>query len=352
MNLILTFDYELFGDGSGDVFGHMIEPTEQIFKICDEYGIKMTLFFEVIEYIKLKEEWEDGNRMGYQKNPVKAIEDQVQQAALDGHDIQLHIHPQWVNAKYKNEKWEIDYSNWRLGDFAIEKDYDIEDLLRDGKSTLENIIQQVKPGYNCAALRAGGYNIMPSQKIFKAMQKLGLELDSSVYPGGYECGYLSKYDYRDVPIAKDYWWADSQNMTQEARSNQKILEIPIFSLKQPRWKKLLRLEKIKSLLKNRKNAVSSSAREKITTQSNWEKIKFLFGEESFTWDFCLFNRSMHKKYFKYIETNLQRESFVLIGHPKSFTTPRSLSSLIKLAQNSNRFYSFKTLKEVYEKFNN
>jgi hypothetical protein len=116
MNLILTLDYELWGDGSGNVFHQIIEPTNRILNICDENKIKITIFFEAIEYLKLKDEWEKGNSMGYDKNPIKAIEAQLQNAALNGHDIQLHIHPQWVNAKYVNDKWEVDFSNWRLGD--------------------------------------------------------------------------------------------------------------------------------------------------------------------------------------------------------------------------------------------
>ncbi|MGJ7024434.1 hypothetical protein [Petrimonas sulfuriphila] len=101
MNLILSFDYELFGDGTGDVFTHMIEPTNAILSMCDAHGIKITLFFEMLEYIRLKEEWSKGNRMGYTSDPIEAIERQIQQATANGHDIQLHIHPQWYNASFK-----------------------------------------------------------------------------------------------------------------------------------------------------------------------------------------------------------------------------------------------------------
>lgn len=351
MNLVLTFDYELFGDGSGDVFEQIIKPTNQILEICEEYNINTTIFFEVIEYIKFKEEWEKENRMGYQQNPIQAIENQLQQAVLAGHDIQLHIHPQWVNARYVNDRWEVDFSNWRLGNFETNKNYNIEDLLKDGKLAIESLIREVKPDYKCVALRAGGYNIMPSKNIFEAMQRVGLVLDSSVYPGGYEDSNLSKYDYRSVSIDKDCWWGDSENITQEAKSNREIMEIPIFSLMQPRWKKLLNVEKIKSLLINRQSAISSLAQEKISDKSIWQKVKFIFGKEALTWDFCLFSESLHKQYFKYIENNLQRETFVLIGHPKSFKTSHSLISLINMAQRSKRSYSFKTLKEVYERYN-
>ena len=35
--LFLTLDYELYGNGSGDVFHHIIEPTDRILKIAEKY---------------------------------------------------------------------------------------------------------------------------------------------------------------------------------------------------------------------------------------------------------------------------------------------------------------------------
>ena len=49
-NIILTLDYELYGNGSGNVFRHIIEPTEKILSIAERYNVKITIFFEVIEY--------------------------------------------------------------------------------------------------------------------------------------------------------------------------------------------------------------------------------------------------------------------------------------------------------------
>lgn len=352
MNLVLTFDYELFGDGSGDVFQHMIHPTDEILKICATHNIKTTIFFEVVEYIKLKEEWEKGNKMGYKKNPIEAIENQVQEAALKGHDIQLHIHPQWVDAVFENGQWEVDFDNWRLGDFSIERNYTIEDLIRDSKNALEALVREVIPDYECIALRAGGYNIMPSAEVYQAMVKLGLKIDSSVYPGGYETGSLSRYDYSQVSLKKDYWWADSDDITKESMSEQRVMEIPIFALPQRRIHKILNFDKIKSLLSKRDKAMSSLAREKIEEKSFVEKMQFLFEKEAFTWDFCMFNKSMHRRFLKYIEKNLlkERNTFVLIGHPKSWRDDKSLISLLNFLQSSDYDYNFMTLREVYYGF--
>lgn len=350
MNLVLTFDYELFGDGSGDVFEQMIKPTDEILRICESHGIKTTLFFEVLEYMKLKEEWEMGNNMGYSKNPIVAIEEQVQRAAQNGHDIQLHLHPQWVHAQWTAKEWKLDMDNWRLGDFSSTR-YSIEELLAESKQVVEQVVRKVQPNYECTILRAGAFNIMPSDEVYKAMKKVGLQADSSVYPGGYENGRLSKYDYRNVPLNKDYWWCEPKDIRKSSAEHKDIMEISVFALPQRRIHKLLNRDKLASLVFGGKKKISSVAQEKISKHSFIEKFRFLYDKEAFTWDFCLFSPQLHRKFFSYIEQHLtaQRNIFVIIGHPKSYQSARSLKALIKLAKKRN--YRFKTLKEVHETFN-
>lgn len=349
MNLILTFDYELFGDGSGDVFTHIIEPTNTILSFCNKYGIKITIFFEILEYIKIKNEWEKGNTMGYKQNPAEAIENQIQQAALNGHDIQLHIHPQWYDAKYENDKWTVNMKNWRLGDFRTNENYTITDLISDCKRELENLIKIVLPNYECIALRAGGYNIIPSTEIYNAMKKNNIIIDSSIYPGGYENGTLSKYDYRNISNDFDYWWGREHDLREQSNNQKNILEIPIFSLEIFRWQRLITISKIKSLLFQRKTSMSSVTKEKVDKKNFIEKIQFLLKKEATTWDVCLFPKSLHKKYFKYIEKNLEnkRKSFVLIGHPKSLRNENLFSDFLKLTFKNEHKYTFKTIREYY-----
>ena len=348
MNLILTFDYELYGDGSGDVFNEMIYPTSKILNICNEYNIKTTIFFEVIEYIKLKEEWQNGNTMGYKKNPIEAIDEQLKNALIDGHDIQMHIHPQWIDANYRDGCWSVNFSNWRLGDFK-HKNYSTYDILKNGKDVIENLLKTIDVNYKCIALRAGGYNIMPSFDVYNAMKKLDLKLDSSIYPGGYEDGSLSKYDYRGVSIHKDYWIADKNDLRFSSTENKdhSIYEIPIFAMILPRWKKI-NFFRIKSFLKNRKSSIKSF-NAKTQNSKTLNKFKFFFEKEALTWDFCLFQMSLHKYFIKYIINSLsgKRNSFVLIGHPKGFSSSTNFRKFINYAKKKN--FTFCSLARYYKR---
>lgn len=78
--LLLTLDYELYGDGSGDVFKHVVEPTNEIMALAEHYGVRITIMFEYLEYLRIKQEWDTGNKMGYNRNPVQAMENQLRDA--------------------------------------------------------------------------------------------------------------------------------------------------------------------------------------------------------------------------------------------------------------------------------
>jgi hypothetical protein len=345
MNIILTFDYELYGDGSGDIFTNMVEPTNKILGTLNENNIKSTIFFEVIEYWKIKEQWDKGNKMGYIKNPVIAIENQLKQACRDGHDIQLHLHPQWLNSTWGNDGWKVDNSLWRLGEFERIQNYTLFDLISDGKTTLENMFTGINPSYKCHALRAGGYNILPSQNILSVMSRLGFVCESSVYPGGFEEGTLSRYDYRSIDIKKDFWYIDDDVLL-DRKYKTSMIELPIFALPSIRIRKLFSKNRLISLLLNRKSAISSFTAKAKTKKTLRSKILFLFRKEYLTWDFCLFSNSMHNKYLNEclrLKNQYNRSTFTIIGHPKNFIDPKSLLNIISSARRLN--ISFTTISE-------
>ncbi|MDX5479701.1 MAG: hypothetical protein LPJ98_14735, partial [Cyclobacteriaceae bacterium] len=162
-----------------------------------------------------------------------------------------------------------------------------------------------------------------------------------VYPGGFEKGEYSNYDYKRTPLDKDYWFASIDDVSVPSAEDKQILEIPLFALPVKRWKKYNPI-RIKSILINKKSAFET-IKAKTAKTSILKKIKYWFEEESITWDFCLFNKKMNIIFFNYIENNLKskRKTFVLVGHPKNFSSKKTLEGLITEAHRRN--YSFTTL---------
>ena len=344
--LVLTLDYELYGNGSGDVFKHIIEPTYKLLDIAKKFHIVYTIFFEVVEYWKLKEEWEKGNKMGYVKDPILAIDEQIRSAYQQGHDIQLHLHPQWVDAFYKDDKWVVNNDEWKLGTYQRDGKYSLENLLRLGKETLECILRPIDANYECMAIRAGGYNIQPSKNLVKAMKVNDIYVDTSIYPGGKETGSLSVYDYTTISPEKEYWHVGNEL---EKSGNSEIIEFPIVAFPIVRISKYLSFDRIKSFMQNRKSAKDTFESKTGGSKSGiWRKIHFFFEHECQTWDFCLFSNSMHKMFLKKIEKQ-NRNISVLVCHPKSFVGSSGLEYLLHKTKGKYDYLTISRLYELYSK---
>ena len=343
--LALTLDYELFGDGSGDVFKHIVEPTNAILEVAERYGAKITAFFEVVEYWRLKQEWESGNRMGYDRNPVEAMEEQVVDMVKRGHDVQLHLHPQWVDAKWEDGRWLVDLDNWRLGDFNSPS-MTLKQLIEQGKHSLEQIIKPQVPDYECCAIRAGGYNAQPSRAIVEVMRECGLTVDTSVVPGAREQGALSRYDYSSSPSDMGHWRVGDKLEEPGDEASSSIIECPVVSFPIVRLLKFMSLTRIKSILLNRKSAQASFSSKTSSGAGGGgklAKISFFFKKEYQTWDYCLFPCWLHRYFLHKISKQKSRDTFVVIGHPKSLVSTKSLEFLLKKTTNEMKSISLTEL---------
>lgn len=312
--ILLTLDYELFGNGSGDVFKHIIEPTEKILSIAEKYNARLTIFFEVIEYWQLKNEWNKGNTMGYAENPIDAIENQIRQAVSKGHDVQLHLHPQWVDAVWKDGKWYVNENDWRLGGYEKEGEYSLMGLFKKGKQTLEEMIKPLKADYVCNMVRAGGYCVQPSDRIVDVMRETGFHYDSSVHPGGIETGRRQFFDFTQFPDNVGLWHCGRS--VEEIVSKSDIIELPIAGLNIMRVRKFLSIGRIVALMNNKTNS-KETLEAKTSGGSRISKISYFFGRECQTWDYCLLPKSLHKSFMRKIIRQKDRNVFVLVGHPKS-----------------------------------
>lgn len=344
MDLALTLDYELFGDGSGDVFTDLVQPTDKILEVCNTHNAKITIFFEVVEYWRIKEEWNKGNHMGYSQNPIAAIEKQILDAFRAGHDIQLHIHPQWINAKY-DQGWRVD-NHWCMKDIPLSPtaqfSTDLISVLGKGKETLEQLLRPLSADYCCNIFRAGGFNILPSQPIITALLELEFKMDSSVYAGGYDKNNETDIDFRLLKNNIPYWQINNGDVLSQKNlqgKNTGMIEIPIFSSPMLRYKKY-DFNRLSILLKNG-NSAKKTLQGRIGKKTLLQKIKFFFEYEHLTWDFCLFNIRKTKKFIRLAENMIKKNNgsyhpLVLIGHSKGFGSDQTLKYLLT-SDKSNKF---------------
>ena len=352
MDFALTLDYELWGDGSGHIFKDVIEPTDKILDICDLYNAKITIFFEVVEYWRIKKEWESGNYMGYTSDPAAAMKMQIADAYRRGHDVQLHIHPQFINAKFEDGAWRTD-DKWCMKDIPLNKnssfDMNLKKVLSEGKRTLEDILKPVSSSYVCNIFRAGGFNILPSENIIKTLEELKFKADSSVFAGGYEISNLSNIDYRKIKNTIPYWSIKNNNVLIQENNllkESKMIELPVYAFPIRRYKKY-DLTRLKNVFRDKKSAFKT-VHSKLDKKTILQKINFFLQEEYITCDYCLFNVTKMKKFLNLAQKTQKKIGyypFCLIGHSKGYHSDKALIFLLKSDKNIN----FITLTKVLEK---
>lgn len=213
LGLVLTNDWELFGDGSGDYYQIQHNRTLDMLEVLDKYNAKMTFFAEVMQqltflnsgiekYQKIANDWESILRSAYKS----------------GHGVELHIHPQWMNSKYIDDRWVLD-DKWSIG--KLDKAH-TKELILNGKKYLESTLGN---NYKVRSYRAGAYYIQPSKDIISVLNEVGIDADSSVTKGLYQ---LDEYDYWDAESNIYSWNVSDENIMVKGENN--LIEIPIYSI--------------------------------------------------------------------------------------------------------------------------
>jgi hypothetical protein len=232
IELIVTNDYEVRGDGSGDVEAQMIRTTAEILDVCEQYGVPHTLFVDVVELWRFREAEAEG-RFGPAYRAASLIEDQLRDALCRGHDAQLHLHPQWIDAEpITPTSWRVSEQYWRLpnvpnGLGTADDPRSLRGLFVHGRRTLEDLLRPVAPDYRCIAFRAGGYCIQPEAGPLTAMREAGFLVDSSVSVGRWVRKPYARYDYRDAPCERSHWHIDD-TVTSPALAGD-LIEAPVFT---------------------------------------------------------------------------------------------------------------------------
>ena len=225
--LIFSLDYELFGDGSGDVEREQIKPTDRLLDIFSAYGAKLTVMFEYGQYLAYEKFSKENTKF---KDANEAIEKQLINLVKNGHDIQLHYHAQWRDAVYdaQAKQFNLNLNNVDISHLEYEE---IVQVLKEGKCFLETLLKPYKPDYECVAFRAGSWAVKNEHRLVRALQASGFKLDSSVVPNArFESEYVN-FEYKNSPHQYHYWYCEDDLST--SVSNGTIIELPIYTKKSP-----------------------------------------------------------------------------------------------------------------------
>jgi SAM-dependent methyltransferase len=225
----LTVDYEtwqpqlegLVLDWETDV----LRPTDALLDVFDQCDATLTVFAEMGEYLWLCE-----HRPGI----ARGMEEQWREVVRRGHDVQLHLHPNWLpemRPTVQDGRWSWDMSRAR----AAEYPGDLTAAIARCKTALEVAIQPVAPDYKVVAYRAGTYEAQPFDRLYDALVANGIWCDSSVLPG--DARPDRQYDYGHAYADHQPWFAGRYDPQLKAPPAERgIVELPVFTPRRgERW---------------------------------------------------------------------------------------------------------------------
>lgn len=309
MRIYLTLDYELFmGNKTGTVENCLIKPTNKLLTVLDKYNVKATFFVDaayLYQLDKLKFSYSTLNR------DYDSIVKQLRDLSKMGHDIQLHIHPQWYYAKYDGCEWNLSSSPYKLSDM---EERDCFDLFHKSKILLEQII-----GKNVCAFRAGGYSIQTFNNLPKLFSDNDIKIDSSALSMKSSEGLYQVYDYSNVKSGFYYSFYDDVS---KPSNTGPFIEIPITTSKI--CPLFVAYNFIKSwMIKSVDKTVFGDG---VSINSiNHEGKRSLISRIILYWKFINQQRmasidKTNSLYLKYIyHSQLKNNVFVIIGHPKNLS---------------------------------
>ena len=199
MKTILTLDYELFnGEVGGTVSNCIIKPTEELCKVLDKYCCKATFFVDVCFLLRLKNLQKEYDEL---KGDWIAVTQQLKWLASNGHDIELHIHPNWYRATYKDGIWTPYLNDYKLSDIPQTVSAAI---FKEGIQLIEDIT-----GKRPVAFRAGAYCIQTYDQYAYTFKENSIKIDSSVYRNrSSKTERWEWYDYTSIPKVYKYRFAE------------------------------------------------------------------------------------------------------------------------------------------------
>lgn len=306
MDIILTLDYELFlNDKTGTVQKCLEKPVFELQKVCERRAFRYTVFVDAAYLYmleQLKKQSEDLEE-DYQR-----VCDNIRWIKAKGHDVQLHIHPQWYYSKYSRGVWTLDWNHYRLSDM---KPDEAARLFKASKDLLDEII-----GEKVTIYRAGGYSL-PGSDYYNLFKENGIDADSSVLPGIKEITSTHKFDYRGLPYVP-YRFNDVCKPCPDGL----FVELPISFAKELFITKYLSIKK--RFMKDKENinwgdggdnpvvGMANNLKKRLASFTIFKQPRATIDYQSF-----FFLRSTY-------DNSKKNGYMTIIGHPKNFS-PASLN---------------------------
>ena len=218
IRLILSFDHELSLGGTDSYQYNLFGPTDALIRLADQLAVPIVLFTDILCAERYKQWDRDGFFTPYTKQLVSAL--------AHGNDVQLHIHPHWVDSSWVNGTY-YPSPHFALSDFEnAQPPNDIPGIVSRAYELLCELCSTQVADYRCIAYRAGGHNLSPATgTILTALFEKGIRIDSSIVKGFRFRSGISTVDLTRMPESPN--WTIPLSGPLGAQADSGMFEIPV-----------------------------------------------------------------------------------------------------------------------------
>jgi hypothetical protein len=155
----------------------------------------------------------------------------MKDALTEGHDVQLHLHPHWLNSSFNDGEWLISTDKMYLHELGYNNSPDSAGaLISRGVKYLNDLLRPVQPNYTCLAFRAAGSALQPDEdKLIKTLLDSGIKMDVSIIRDMVFKLDTVTVNYTKIPQKTIWFMSPESGISREADLG--LIEIPVASFK-------------------------------------------------------------------------------------------------------------------------
>jgi hypothetical protein len=302
-----TLDYEIYGNGKGSLKDLAYEPAESLRLLFDRYDAPLVVFAEAAELEAIESAGTDPS--------IHEVKKQLRILASGGHEIGIHLHPQWFNARFESGDWQLDYGEYNLCVLPPDR---IRQYIGQSIEYLRRALDD--PDFVPVSFRAGNWLLQPTKTVARELAGHGVKIDSSVYKGGIQSRH--GLDYRRS-LKNGYYWMFSDDVNVPDKDGL-LIEIPTYTKMVPLW----------SMFSSKRLELQMTSAAKGQQKGRWQRIKDLLRPKyPMKLDFCRLE-------FEQVKDMLDREigkdrdnpgeyrPIVSIGHSKDLRDLETVEAIL------------------------
>lgn len=176
--ILIEDDFEIMGNGLGNVASLQYLPAHLLMNIAEEMGVKVTFMVDVAHRLFLRKYENICPNIRIQ---ARIWDETVVMMKERGFDVQLHLHPQWLDATYNtSDGYFYLGKKWNIGCYAPPEQ---KKLISESIEYLKSLLNPVSPDYNVIAFKAGSWGLQPSESLLKILSDHGIQIIVGVREG-------------------------------------------------------------------------------------------------------------------------------------------------------------------------